>query len=283
MTSAFSILNPGFHPATVFDADARAFLQAAGIVYGGIYYPDTPYEIGGSGLWSALNRLVKGLKDSGVWWKLGFWYPLIGGTAFSHKWNLRDPRDTNDAFRQEFVGSPLHAATGIDWNGTTQYALSHLTPAGVSTEETGVAMGYYSREDIIAPGEIDMGSNNTPSQSLLLVTKGTDGRPAARNAGSSMYGEAGPGYGHFMTSSFGTGTPAALYRDTVQLVSQPFEGLLPTNILTIGGLLIFDVLYGTTRECGTAWYAKQGLTPVELAAIEQLNREFQLALNRYVV
>jgi hypothetical protein len=40
-------------------------------------------------------------------------YPLVGGTQSTTKWNLKDPRDLDAAYRLSFYGNPVYAGTGI--------------------------------------------------------------------------------------------------------------------------------------------------------------------------
>ncbi len=58
----------------------------------------------------ALDGLVRGLKDEGLWAKMQAIYPFIGGTEALHKWNLKDPRDLDAAYRLTFSrrGHALH-------------------------------------------------------------------------------------------------------------------------------------------------------------------------------
>jgi len=98
-----------------FDADAQAFITAAGITNG--------TQIG------AINTLVKGLKGANLWTKFKALYPMVGGTATTHKFNLKDPRDLNAAFRLQFFGGLTHSATGILPNGTNGYMNTFLNPS----------------------------------------------------------------------------------------------------------------------------------------------------------
>lgn len=71
---------------------------------------------------NAINTLVVYLKLNLLWDKLYAIYPFIGSTASSQKWNLKDPRDSNLAFRLSFVGGWTHSSTGALPNGTNGYA-----------------------------------------------------------------------------------------------------------------------------------------------------------------
>ena len=84
------------------DPDAQAFLNAAGITDATIT--------------TAIDTLVIQLKAIGVWNKMKAIYPFVGGTATTHKFNLKNPADTNAAFRLVFFGGVTHDNTGIKFN-----------------------------------------------------------------------------------------------------------------------------------------------------------------------
>ena len=96
------------------DADAQAFITAANIT-------NTTQQ-------NAINTLVVDLKGYGVWSKMKAIYPFVGGTASTHKWNLKDPRDLDAAFRLVFNGGWTHSATGATPNGINAFGNTFLSP-----------------------------------------------------------------------------------------------------------------------------------------------------------
>jgi PKD repeat protein len=98
----------------IADADVMAFLTATGIT-------DPIIE-------SAITNLVADLKIAGIWTKMKAIYPFVGGTATTHKYNLKDPQDTNAAFRLSFSGGWTHSANGALPNGTNAFADTFLVP-----------------------------------------------------------------------------------------------------------------------------------------------------------
>jgi hypothetical protein len=115
---------------TIFDADAQAFITAAGIT-------DNTQK-------SAINTLVVSMKGFGIWTKMKAIYPFVGGTAALHKWNLKDPRDLDAAFRLVFNGGWTHSSTGALPNGTNGYADTFFNTDDVTT--TGLqSYGVYLR------------------------------------------------------------------------------------------------------------------------------------------
>ena len=99
--------------ASVFDADAQAFITAAVIT-------DVTQQ-------NAINTLVVDLKGYSIWTKMKAIYPIVGGTASQHKFNLKDPRDLDAAFRLTYAVGWTHSATGMTPNGAT-YADTKLIP-----------------------------------------------------------------------------------------------------------------------------------------------------------
>lgn len=114
------------------DADALAFFTAAGIT-------DTTQK-------TAVNNLVTDLKAANIWTKMKALYPFVGGSASSHKWNLKDPRDLDAAFRLVFNGGWTHSATGALPNGTTGYANTFFAPLAQSMSTSSFHLTNYARQ-----------------------------------------------------------------------------------------------------------------------------------------
>ena len=121
--------NIGTAITTVSDSSAIAFIAAAGIT-------DVTQK-------NAINTLITDLKSAGIWTKMKALYPFVGGSATTHKWNLKDPRDTNDAYRLTFSGGWTHSSTGALPNGTTGYAETYFMPTTLTLYNA--HLSYYSR------------------------------------------------------------------------------------------------------------------------------------------
>ena len=113
------------------DADAQLFITNAGIT-------DATQQ-------TAVNNLVVALKGYGIWTKMKALYPFVGGTAAQHKFNLKNPLDTDAAFRLVFSGGWTHSSTGALPNGTNAFADTFFNPLtrGLSKDSTHIA--YYRR------------------------------------------------------------------------------------------------------------------------------------------
>ncbi len=132
------------------DADAQAFIMAAGIT-------DATQQ-------SAIITLVTDLKGYGIWSKMKAIYPFVGGTSSTHKWNLKDPRDLDAAFRLVFNGGGTHSSNGWLPNGTNGYANSYFNPNTNLIINSG-HIAVYSRTQIATtsidqPARASDGSND---------------------------------------------------------------------------------------------------------------------------
>ena len=132
------------------DPDALSFITAASIT-------DPTQQ-------SAVNQLVVDLKAANLWTKMKAVYPFVGGSASSHKWNLKDPRDLDAAFRLSFSGGWTHSANGADPNGTNAYADTFFNPSTWTNEH----LSFYSGDNTATATGIDIGSVSSSSNRYLL-------------------------------------------------------------------------------------------------------------------
>ena len=97
---------------------------------------------------SAINQLSTDLVNTGLMNKMFAIYPFVGGTDETHKWNLKDPRDTDNAFRLTFFGGATHSGTGYLSSISNGYANTYLTPASV-LPATNNHLSVYNRSTIV--------------------------------------------------------------------------------------------------------------------------------------
>lgn len=111
------------------DADAQAFVVAAGLT--------SNTQI------SAVNTLVTSLKSANIWTKMKAIYPFVGGSAYSHKFNLKDPRNADAAYRLAFTGGMTHSSTGVLFGASSGYADTKLAPSamGMASQH----LSFYTR------------------------------------------------------------------------------------------------------------------------------------------
>jgi hypothetical protein len=92
---------------------------------------------------SALNTLVNTLKTANIWTKMKAVYPMVGGNATSHRYNLVNTSN----YLLTFNGGWTHSASGATPNGTTAYANTSLNPYGVLNANS-LHMSYYGSTDV---------------------------------------------------------------------------------------------------------------------------------------
>ena len=255
----------------VSDTDAQAFLNAAAIT-----------DLGQA---NAVNTLVVDLKAAGVWTKMKALYPMVGGTATTHKWNLKDPRDLDAAFRLTFSGGWTHSATGALPNGTTGYADTFLTPS-TSLQQNSVHISYYSRTNMSHYG-IDFGVYAiTPQSCLYGVIKDTDGKCYFRvNRNASI-----PESSQAMTS-------ASIFFMLNRVAGYSGESLFVNNTKTSfgqtsTGLSNYKIPLGALSNAGTyqsysireSAFASigDGLTDAEALAFYTAIQKYQTTLGRQI-
>lgn len=154
----------GIIPSVVtIDPDAQAFITAAAIT-------DQTQK-------TAINNLVIGLKSNSIWTKMIAIYPFVGGTASTHKFNLKNPLDTNAAYRLVFTGGWTHSSTGAKPNGVNAFANTFLIPKGTLDY---ASLSYYSRTSTTENGTGDQNgtvigarsdSDSTVNNAFILQVK----------------------------------------------------------------------------------------------------------------
>jgi hypothetical protein len=262
----------------VYDADAYAFDSAE--LAAGVTLNTTQRN--------AINELVINLKNANLWTKMMAIYPIIGGTATSHKFNLKNPLDTNAAFRLSFLGGWTHSATGITGNGggiSNTYANTYL-----STSMIGLSNGhisYYSRtNNTYAAVEIG-GGNPSPDSYTLMGLRSTHspGTTAIWFNNTVSYNTT-PGVD---TSGFFCGTRTGnttirLFRNGQRII----DGTAVVNTTSIYPLFIGgyngsgSLFNANNRECSFASIGT-GLTELENQVFNQIVELYQYTLGRSVL
>ena len=141
------------------DTDALAFITATGIT-------DTTQK-------SAITTLVTDLKGYNIWTKMKALYPFVGGTASTHKFNLKDPRDLDAAFRLTFNGGGTHSSTGYLTNNSNAYANTFFSPSANQSLTSG-SFGLYSRSSGFGLQFASSGIRNALGQGVQMIIRRGD-------------------------------------------------------------------------------------------------------------
>lgn len=92
-----------------------------------------------------VNHIVSGLKGIGLWTKIKALYGFVGGTAATHRWNWKDMRDVDNAFRIVWTGTLIHNNLGIKGDGLTGEGNTFLNPNAVGLDSK-ITLGATSNE-----------------------------------------------------------------------------------------------------------------------------------------
>jgi hypothetical protein len=255
------------------DTDAQAFITAAAIT--------DPVQI------NAINTLVEGMKTDGIWTKMKAIYPFVGGTASTHKWNLKDPRDLDAAFRLVFNGGWTHSSNGATPNGTNGFADTKLTASG-NLSLTNSHLSFYSRTNSSdVTSRVDMGRGNLLGSSYInLFTKLDSSTNAIGSSfGDRVLNQANSNSACYALSSSISSTSAKLYKNGSLIVTNttPSTGsLAATAEIYIGSQGNFSAAAQfSNKQCAFSSIG-DGLTDTEAANLYTRVQAYQTALSRQV-
>ena len=259
------------------DTDAQAFVTAASIT-------DATQQ-------SAVNTLVTSLKSAGIWTKMRALYPFVGGTAASHKFNLKDPRDLDAAYRLVFNGGWVHSSTGAKPNGSNAYADTKLVPSTTLTQYNS-HLSYYSRSQTLSSSNIEFGAYVNDNQCMFLTLQRSGG---SDNGGAVQYSISADSN---MALLFGNTTTTGMYlsnrtSSTATSLKYIRNGVSLANATTTAGSLPSIPLFlGGSNDNGSPLYysAKEsafasigdGLTDAEVLVFYNVVQTFQTTLGRHV-
>ena len=267
--------------ADLYDQDATAFLQTVNI-------SDTQIRTG-------INNFVTTLKNNGVWYKMSGIYPFVGSTEYQHKFNLKDPQDSDNSFRLGFSGAgTVHTTSGVDFAGTDDYANVFFNP---SSNLTGypVHLSFLSLSDSSAD-TIDMGcvpndltnprlmvsvEYNSPNEAYFDSYSYSNGRVAISTPliSKAFYAASRitPSSGFMMLFNTST-TPTKSDRNTTDITSSSKPNL--------------NIFLGAVNKGGTPFYEStsnrkfgffsvgDGLTSGECVNLYSAVKQLQYDLNR---
>lgn len=151
------------NPFLIADTDATSYINAVGA--SNLSYAEI----------NAIIHLVRSLKKENLWDRMDAIYPLcIGNTSTIQKWNLKDPRDLDAAFRLTFNGSGTHTKYGYVSNGSTGYANTHWVP-GTHGTYSDFSWGMYTwGYPELGASTHAVGCEETGSEGVILVPTGAN-------------------------------------------------------------------------------------------------------------
>jgi hypothetical protein len=253
------------------DPDAVAFLAAAGITDPTIT--------------SAICTLVTSMKADGTWAKMSAIYPMVGGTATTHKFNLKNPADTNAAFRLGFIGGWTHSSNGALPNGTNAYAETYFSPLSNGSQNS-QHLSYYSRSNTnssLAAAEIEMGAINASGVGLVLEIRTANISYYKINSGNPFISGADTDSRAFYIGNRTASNVVNGWRNSTKIANgtTASSALVNFNVI-IGAINASGIIQNyTKKQCAFATIGT-GLTDGEAVALYNSIQAFQTILGRQV-
>jgi len=251
-------------PTNSLDPDAQAFLTASGITDATIS--------------NAINQLVLDLKGYSLWTIGKAWYPIVGGTSSTHKWNLKDPRDLDAAYRLVFNGGWTHASTGATPNGVNAWANTFLNTQGTLGLNS-TSYGVYSRTNLdrSAPSIGNVTGGATGECSLWLRSSNSLYARVNSSTIANPYPTNNDSRGLILANRTSStqvniqirGTQTTFTNSSVNLYTQPFQ---------LGGV---NPNFFDNKELAFAFIAS-GLTAQNMTDLNTTIVAFETALSRNV-
>jgi hypothetical protein len=242
-------------PASV-DPDAFRFLEIANIT--------DPTQA------AAVSNLVVGLKANSLWDKMVAIYPFVGGTAYSHKYNLKNPLDSDTADRLIFTGGWIHSSTGALPNGTNASTRTYSTGSSLNR-----GVGIYT--------------NTTASGTSTMLGVVTDSSPSLHITTTSA--EYALQYNNFAGRTYSLTNSRAFYQMHWNSVTSPtaigyYNGTAVSSVNTSVSSQPFTFAIGRFSERGNQSiifaFTSLALVPAEAASLHNLVQTYQTTLGRQV-
>lgn len=256
------LINPYILQLVASDADAKAFLAAASITDPTIT--------------SAIDTFVIGLKADSLWTKITAIYPFVGGTASTHKWNLKNPLDTDAAYRLVFSGTFTHDANGIQGSGDSVYADTFINPSVVTTNAQ--HMSAYIRTPSTSQQYYEIAAFQvTPTIEYGLVGRYSNGTAYSIFGGISSVTLSDP-RGFLVATRSGSNN--ALYKNATSLVNSVATLTYPNAKIGVSGA-VGRTGFASNRNLSFASIG-QALTAGDVTSFNTRVQALQTTLSRNV-
>ena len=294
-----STYTPTPTPTSVnYDPSATAFINAAGIT--------------GFTNQNAINNLVVGLKTNNLWNKMIIIYPFIQGTATSNKFNLKDPRNTDDAFRINWYGGMSFNQSGITSTNTINgFGNTHWSPynynENVQTIYNNISTGIYRLDQNLKPPgtnnlDFSFGARTNQNASFIGNFTKSDATPVNHvfsslneGAGCPVQVSSQTGTTGFFVSSRVSDSQYTAYKNGVQFgdvaygtVPTPPTGWFPSQYADVTNITLLSLNLDGTQQWGSSrqqlsWFhLSTGLDDSEVSTLNNIVQQYQTSLNRNI-
>ncbi len=207
-----------------------------------------------------LDSLITRARRHGWWDLCKVIYPLAGGTSTTCKYNLKDPRDSDAAFRLVFNGS-----TWTIHPGASGYGYTYFNPAIQIADPNSCHLSVYSLDDVAGGSDnADIGAWGD-GLGFYLSTRDawpdSSGKPFASIANDGFQGTGVNGAGFFLATK-ASGASADFYRDSLLMTSVSSS---PGNLPNLN-LFICNQNFPYGAEPYSAGFSQRGLAFITIGS-----------------
>jgi hypothetical protein len=255
------------------DADVNAFIAITHIR--SLYQTD------------ALNYLIVSLKANLLWNKIYVGYPMIGGNAFAHSFNIKNPVNSDSANRLSYIGS---GSGKHDNNGYQPRILSIAGHSGANTffipsvnmniNSQGFTTCLYSTS--YSQNMWEMGCETSSTQRIHVATSNNTAPQfncrinSANITNNVEVGATGIFTGQRISSTQGN----LIYNKSI--VRAPFAttGTLPDIPLYLGSLNLNGVIINSSTRVYNGFFVHEAFSNTEAIIYHTILETYQSMLGR---
>jgi len=249
-----------------FDSDAQSFMTSASIT-------DSTQQ-------AAVNYLVTDLKSNNLWTKMKAVYPMVGGNATSHSYNLKNPSQ----FQITWNGGLTHSSTGTIGNGTNGYGNTNLIPLNDLLDNS-CHLSFYSRTNEAAGNIWDCGVADDARSYLTMLIKNpsTAFRPLAQDFSQSVISNS-DSKGFYITNRTSSNVSNG-WKNGTKVISPNANSLTRANLkiflLSLNYSGTGGAVFYSTKECAFATIG-EGLSDTEASNLYTIIQNYQTILSRNI-
>lgn len=216
--------------------------------------------------------LITGLKTNSLYTRCQSIYTFKGTTSSQHKYNSKNPVDTDAAFRLTFTGSATFSNLGYQLNGLS-YADTKFTPSVYHMlNSNGITAVCGTNRIAYSSDTVDLGSFISGSQKSYLIFKEnnfTFPRAAGFNANNAQAPSINNSKGIF-TGTKQSATVTDLFINGNQEGTAIGGGTLPTVPIWIGCLNLSNSPYGNSWQRIQIVIFHEGFNDAEVATLHSI-------------
>ena len=212
-----------------------------------------------------LDSLITRARRHGWWDLCQVIYPLAGGTSTTCKYNLKDPRDSDTAFRLVFNGSTWAFNSNGIHPGASGYGYTYFNPAIQIADPNSCHLSVYSLDDVAGGSDnADIGAWGDGLGFYLSARDAwpdSSGKPFASIGNDGFQGTSVNGAGFFLVTK-ASASSSDFYRNSLLMTSASSS---PGNLPNLN-LFICNQNFPYGAEPYSAGFSQRGLAFITIGS-----------------